>query len=219
MKISKRLTTVSDLVTDNSKIIDVGCDHALLDIYLFKNKKNVKIIASDIKKGPLEQAKKNIEKYHCQIETVQGFGLDPMPPDIDTVIMTGLGGDTMIDILEKGKNKLKQINTIIVSPQSESIKLRKWLIQYYYVVDEIMIQDHHKYYLIEKYQKGKQNYTSEELNFGPILLQHKSYEFVNYYQSIIKEKQKIIKKIPFYKIKERFQAEKEIRYLQKVLKK
>ena len=63
MKISKRLIEISNLIEDNSNIIDVGCDHALLDIYLFKNKKNVKIIASDIKEGPLEQAKRNISKF------------------------------------------------------------------------------------------------------------------------------------------------------------
>ena len=43
MKISKRLKAISDFITDNSNVIDVGCDHALLDIYLFNNKKNIKL--------------------------------------------------------------------------------------------------------------------------------------------------------------------------------
>ena len=68
MKISKRLKTISEFIDDNCNIIDVGCDHALLDIYLFKNKKNIKLIASDIGEGPLEQAEKNIKKYGCNIK-------------------------------------------------------------------------------------------------------------------------------------------------------
>ena len=63
--LSERLQKVSDFVLDDKisrSIIDVGCDHALLDIYLVKTKKNVKTIASDISDGPLEYAYKNIEK-------------------------------------------------------------------------------------------------------------------------------------------------------------
>ena len=47
MKISKRLRAIGDLIEDNSFILDVGCDHALLDIYVVTNKKNVRAIASD----------------------------------------------------------------------------------------------------------------------------------------------------------------------------
>ena len=49
MKINNRLRSVASLVSCNTSIIDVGCDHALLSIYLYLNKENVKVIASDIK--------------------------------------------------------------------------------------------------------------------------------------------------------------------------
>ena len=58
MKINERLKKIGDLVEANSFCLDVGCDHALLDIYLVKKNKNIKSIASDIKEGPLAQAKK-----------------------------------------------------------------------------------------------------------------------------------------------------------------
>ena len=63
MKISNRLKLIASFVDDNSYVIDVGCDHALLDIFLVQNKTNVKTIASDINEGPLEGARKNIELY------------------------------------------------------------------------------------------------------------------------------------------------------------
>ena len=58
MRINKRLEHIAKYVNDNEKVIDIGCDHALLSIYLEKTKKNISIIASDINEGPLNQAKK-----------------------------------------------------------------------------------------------------------------------------------------------------------------
>ena len=63
MKLSKRLERVASYVPDNSSIIDVAWDHALLDIYLYNKRKNIKIIASDINEKPLSIARENIKKY------------------------------------------------------------------------------------------------------------------------------------------------------------
>ena len=60
MNISKRLESVASLVEDNRSIIDIGCDHALLSIYIALNKKPNRVIASDNKEGPLEGAKENL---------------------------------------------------------------------------------------------------------------------------------------------------------------
>ena len=56
-KISKRLELIASFIPDNSKVIDIGCDHGLLDIYLYQNKKNISIIASDINEQALNNAK------------------------------------------------------------------------------------------------------------------------------------------------------------------
>ena len=66
MKINNRLKKIGDLVDANSFCLDVGCDHALLDIYVVKNKKNIKAIASDINEKPLKIAKENIKKYDAK---------------------------------------------------------------------------------------------------------------------------------------------------------
>ena len=63
MQLSKRLSAVAGLVTRGNRLVDVGCDHALLDIYLALNRNNVKLIASDINENPLKIAKENIKKY------------------------------------------------------------------------------------------------------------------------------------------------------------
>ena len=71
MIISKRLKTIAELVPNNSNVIDVGCDHALLDIYLALNK-NTTCIAIDINENALSNAVNNIKKYKLnnQIKTV-----------------------------------------------------------------------------------------------------------------------------------------------------
>ena len=62
IKLSKRLEAISSLVPINSNVIDIGCDHALLDIYLYQHKISKKIIASDINVNALNNAKENIKK-------------------------------------------------------------------------------------------------------------------------------------------------------------
>lgn len=219
MKISKRLQAISNFIEDNSNIIDVGCDHALLDIYLFRNKKNVNLIASDVKAGPLEQARRNIEKYGCNIKVKQGFGISTSEEETDTIVIAGMGGDTIIDILEKDKDKLKNVNQMILSPQSEWKKVRSVVTSLeFYIADEKILEENHKYYVIIKFVKGKRNYSKKELEFGPILLEKKEDTFIQFYQSLLKDKKQVLKKIPLYKIKERIYVRKQIIELKRLLK-
>ena len=92
-------------------MIDVGCDHALLDIYLASTYKNIKIIASDNKKGPLEGAKENIKKYHLEnrIKLKLGNGIDPIEKEVNTIIISGMGGLNMIGILKYKKEMITNI--------------------------------------------------------------------------------------------------------------
>ena len=66
IKLNNRLKAISDLTSSHLSYLDIGCDHALLDIYLCNEYKNLKVIASDIHEGALKGAEKNIEK--CSIE-------------------------------------------------------------------------------------------------------------------------------------------------------
>ena len=221
MKISKRLKTISDLLNDNINVIDVGCDHALLDIYLFNNKKNINIIASDVRPGPLEQAKKNIEKYGCKnIKVKLGNGIDTIESVTDTIVIAGMGGDTVIDILNNGKDKLSNIKTMIISPQSEWTKTREFVTSLGFIIDEeVLLLDKNKYYLIIRFIKGNKNYNKKELEFGPILLKNKSREFINYYNKLLSDEIKILKKVPIFKIKDRIRYKKHINVLKRIVKK
>ena len=66
MKLNTRLKKIGDLVDANSLVLDIGCDHAFLDIYLVKERGFKKAIASDIGEGPLKSALDNIKKYKVE---------------------------------------------------------------------------------------------------------------------------------------------------------
>ena len=216
IKLSKRLETISSLVPNNSKIIDIGCDHALLDIYLYQNKISTKIIASDINKNALQNAKENIAKNDLEekIEIRLGNGLDTIKEkdDVDTVIISGMGSHTVVGILKKNLKKLKKINTIIVQSNTKIDFLRKEIVKLNYKIeDEMLIEDNKKIYTIIKFIKGKKIYTQKELFFGPILLKKNTKLFVDNNK---KEKEKLeilLKLLPKNKILDRWKIKKKIK--------
>lgn len=185
MKINDRLKQIGDLVEANSFCLDIGCDHAFLDIYLVKKNKNIKAIASDIAEGPVKQAKENIKREGLEdkIEVRLGNGLDTYSDEIDTVIISGMGGRNMIGIFKNNMAVLKKIKTIIISPNNYQIDIKKFLTKNgFYIDDEELVKDKKFIYQIIKFKGGKKRYSKREYFFGPILLQKKGELFEEYYK-------------------------------------
>ena len=173
-KLSKRLEVVASFVKDNSKIIDIGCDHGLLSIYVANKYKNIKIIASDVNKNALSSAIKNIKEAKLEetIETRLGSGLEVVnPEEIDTVVIAGMGSNTIVGILKYSKDKLVNVNNIIVQSNTDLYFLRKNITKIgYYIEDEVLVEDKNIIYTVIKFTKGKRKYNYKELYLGPILL-------------------------------------------------
>lgn len=167
--ISKRLKEIANLIPNNSKVIDVGCDHGLLDIYLTQNK-NCKCIASDISEKVLKNTKENISKYNLtnKIEIICSDGLNNINNDAyDTLVISGMGTATIINILNN--KKIKQFENLIIQSNNDLEVLRKYVIKLgYYISDEKIILDKNKYYVIIKFKKGIKKYKSFDYLFGPI---------------------------------------------------
>lgn len=176
-KLSKRLEVVSGFIKDNTKIIDIGCDHGLLSIYLAKKYKNINIIASDVNKNALSSAINNIKesKLEDRIETRIGSGLEVVSPDeIDTVVIAGMGSNTIVGILKYSKDKLVNVNNIIVQSNTDLYFLRKNITSIgYYIEDEVLVEDKGIIYTVIKFTKGKKKYGYKELYLGPILSEKK----------------------------------------------
>ena len=174
-KLSKRLEVVANFIEDKTKVIDIGCDHGLLSIYLAQKYKNINIIASDVNKNALSSAINNIKNTNLEdrIETRLGKGLEVVTPEeIDTVVIAGMGSNTIVGILKYAKDKLVNVNNIIVQSNTDLYFLRKNITSIgYFIEDEILVEDKNIIYTVIKFTRGKKKYNYKELYLGPILLQ------------------------------------------------
>ncbi len=175
MNLSKRLEVVATLVDVGARVIDVGCDHAYLDIYLTKNNSN-KCIATDINPNALENAKKNIKKHKLQnkIETILTDGLTSLDiKDDDNIVIAGMGTHTILDILKT--NNLS--NTLIISSNNDIELLRREVVKLgYYIDSEIFLFDKDKPYIIIKFIRGYKKYKDIDYVIGPILKNNTDYK-------------------------------------------
>lgn len=216
MKINNRLKRICDYIDDNSNIIDVGCDHALLDIYLVQNNKTISCIASDVNDGPLQKAKENISKYNLikKIKIKQGYGIDTLENKTDTIIISGMGGATIIDILTNGYDKLKNIKKIVISPNNDFFTVRKGINKLGYIIDkEEIYKEKNKFYLIASFVKGNKIYSKKEMLCGINIVKNSNY--FDYYESLKQDKLYKLNKIPRKYIFKRIKLKLEIYLLKK----
>ena len=197
----------------NSFCLDIGCDHALLDIYLVKRDKNIKAVASDIAKGPVEQAKNNIkrEKLENEIEVRQGNGLDTYSKEIDTVIISGMGGRNIIGICKNNEKILKDIKTLIISPNNYQEDVKRYLCKKgFYISNEEFVLDKRIIYQIIIFKRGKRKYTKKEYFFGPVFLKKKGPLFREYYEKEAKSREILISLLPKNYRYKKYKTKKEI---------
>lgn len=220
MKLSKRLKAISEFIDNEDRIIDIGCDHALLDIYLCNEFDNIKIIASDIHEGALKNASNNIEKYKVKdrISLRLGDGLSIVNGDeIDTVLISGMGFRTIKDILSN-KEKMNNVKKIVVQSNTDVVKLRKFVIkQGYKITREKLVKDDDIIYTIIEFKKGKETYTYDEIYFGPKILENKDDLFYEYYSKKLLKYENLLLQLPKYEVRSKLHHKKLIKIIRKAL--
>lgn len=178
MELSKRLEAVAGLVTPGNRLADVGTDHGYIPIYLVVKGIVPSAIAMDVNKGPLQQAMEHIRRDELeeQITTRLSDGMKQLKTgEVDTVVIAGMGGALTMRILEDSIEVLESLKEIILQPQSEIAKVRRWLEEHgYCIAEEDMVLEDGKYYPMMRIIKGKQESLSDmEALYGPVLLQKK----------------------------------------------
>ena len=150
IELSKRMQSVADMIQPCDAVGDIGCDHAFVSIYLVEQRRAKRVIASDVRRGPIAIAKRNIEAMNLsdQIEIRMGDGLDTIVPgEVNAVVLAGMGGMLMIDILERGEEVVTRCDQLVLQPQSDIEKVRRYLVEKgYHLADEQMLIDAGKYY-------------------------------------------------------------------------
>jgi len=150
MNLKERLKLIISKVPPSDCVCDIGTDHAYIPINLILNKVCKKVIATDVKEGPVLVARKNIEKYGLleYIDTRVGDGLSAIEEDeADVIIIAGMGGILIKNILAEGFNKAKKAKRLILQPMSYSEVLREWLLKSgFEIIDEELTLEGRKVY-------------------------------------------------------------------------
>lgn len=172
IKISKRLQAVAALIAKGNTVADIGTDHAYLPIYIVNQGISNRVIAMDVRQGPLEKAKENIWSYGVEnyVCVRHSDGLDKLAPlEAQTITICGMGGKLIQSLLENGKDKYDGNTQLIVSPQSEIRAFREYLdTNGYFVTEEVMVKEEGQFYFIMecfrsagKDAQGEQNALSD----------------------------------------------------------
>ena len=171
LQLQPRLQMLADLVPPGSALADVGTDHGYLPVYLLQKGAIKRAIASDIGVEPLDHARRTAEEYGAALELRLCDGLAGIAPyEADTVVIAGMGGESIIAILSAApwtKNGCR----LILQPMTRQELLRRWLAENgYRFTAERLVEDKGTIYPILCVEGGAQPPLSEAETYSGLLL-------------------------------------------------
>lgn len=186
--LDRRLKQVVDYIPKGSVLADIGSDHAYVPCYALQQGIISKGIAGEVNVGPMEAAKAQVDLIGARevIDVRLGDGLAVLQEDEATCIsICGMGGSLIRSILESGKEKLGEVERLILQPNVDGQHVRSWLLENGYVlVEEAIVEENDKVYEILVGEKGAETIYSDDLNertwqllFGPYLIQERPEPF------------------------------------------
>ena len=190
--ISDRLAAIAYMIDKNKVVFDVGSDHGLLPCFLVESGISNKVYAGDIAEGPLNNAKKNIEKRGLtdKIIPVLSDGLAKANDDVDVVVMSGMGYHTIKHILDN--TDVSRYQYFVVQANKDVELLRKYISDHNYTIeDERVVYDEFYYQIIKFSADYNESLSDLEIKYGPILLKKRDHLFLN----MLKEKSNKLKEI------------------------
>ena len=175
-----RLYNIALFAGSCERLLDVGTDHAFLPVYAVKNGIAKRAEATDVNPLPLLKAKNNIEKAGLSdrigVRLADGLdGAEKFSPDV--VVISGMGGELIASIMDKGAKKLKNVR-FILQPNTREYDLRAFLYSNgYYIYDEKIVSEKNKYYhIIASRRDGKKRKADVcELSLGRINIKNASF--------------------------------------------
>lgn len=194
--LSKRLEVVCGFVAPGDRVADIGCDHGYLSIYLLKNNIASSVIASDINEAPLKSAMHNADKFGVRDKMAfyLSDGVKKLPRDFDTLVCAGMGGDTIVSILDSAFWLKDEKYRLLLQCQSKTPMLRKYLSdQGWRITEESVVKDGRFLYTVMEvvYQPGYK-LTPGECHFPPALLENPGKELPAYYRWVVGGLKKIV---------------------------
>lgn len=173
---NKRLEKIADHIHGGKGFADVGTDHGYLPLIMRRRGYEGRIIASDLNEAPLFKAHRCLEE-HGLADTVElrlCDGLDGCENDcIDTIVIAGMGGDTITGILDRAEWCMSPEYRLILQPVTKPEILRYWLVNNGFLItdDDFVFENGTVYQIICAVLGESRKYNDAELFVG-------SYEYI-----------------------------------------
>ncbi len=214
MKLPERLARIAAYVKPGATVADIGTDHALLPVYLIKQGISPRVIAGELHPGPLQAARSTVAFYGLekQIQVREGDGLQVLQPaEAETVVIAGMGGAKIKDILEASPAVLERVKRLILQPLGGSGILRNWLLSngWLLVDEDLVFEGGHFYEIIvaepgspgggERKEGGNHGNPNSDLEsrlhleFGPRLLEKRHPLLVPFLEKQVREMENVVK--------------------------
>lgn len=190
LPVSPRLLACADFISPGDRVADIGCDHGYLGIHLLKNGIARSMIESDIHEAPLQSALHNAQKYGVadKISFYLSDGVRNIPRDFDALVCAGMGGDTMIHILESAPWLRSSAYRLILQCQSKTPMLRRYLSDTgWRITREAVLRDGRFLYTVMEvlWDPAYPRLTLAQTYFPPALLENPGLALQEYYDRIL----------------------------------
>ena len=202
------MNAVANMVSQGNVLADIGTDHAYVPIALVQQGRIPRAIAMDINKGPLKRACEHIAMCQLEdyIETRLSDGVEALQVgEADSILIAGMGGDLVIHILNDGMDVCRNAKELILQPQSELERVRRYLREHFFqIVDDDMIIEDGKYYPMMKVIPVEEDnfwrfLPKESIRpcdiYGPLLLRNGNPSLRKYLVKQHKQLNKILKEL------------------------
>ncbi len=193
----RRLAAIVRMVLPCSCAADVGTDHGKIGAQLLLSGKCGKVIFSDISAPSLEKAKKLADEKGLleKAEFCVADGLDGLPCPADSIVIAGMGGLNIRDIIVKGKTAAGNAE-LILQPNTEIAGLRLALCENgFRITDEAVAREGKRFYVIIRAEKGQMRLDETQLYVGPILLKNSDKEVKAYFANRLETAEKTVREI------------------------
>lgn len=166
-QLDHRLSAIYEMVKGGT-VADIGTDHALLPVALIEGGRCTKGYACDIGTGPLESAGRTIAAagLNDRIERILCDGIPPQCADCDTIIIAGMGGLLIADILSR--TGIGEQTQLLLQPMTKAPELRRWLIENgFFIKREQYVREGKMLYVILDVHRGQSPpYDAAALEIG-----------------------------------------------------
>lgn len=234
MEISRRLQKIAEYIPQGSRVADIGSDHAYLPTYLVGTGQSTYIVAGEVNEGPFQSARNRVKACGLEdfVKVRKGDGLEVIAAgEVDAIVIAGMGGSLITRILSDGREKLKEINRLVLQPNvGEHIVRRFCMENGWQLIAEEILEEEGKIYEILCFIQGdgKKPYDQSDqsiellLRLGPFLIKRQDEVFRKKWIREIAQLERVIKQLTNANCTEvrnkREQLEMEIEAIRRIIK-